>query len=132
MKHLRDMNIIHRDLKPGNIMKFVSEDGTSIYKLTDFGAARELEDDQQFMSLYGTEEYLVLKFCYYYLSSIINSEILMNSIQTCTRGQFSVNLRENHSKLMSIYGVLASLSSISQLVFYRSDLLVAERIKKRC
>ena len=30
-----------------------------MYKLTDFGAARELEDDQQFMSLYGTEEYLV-------------------------------------------------------------------------
>ncbi|CAG2112445.1 unnamed protein product [Medioppia subpectinata] len=58
MKHLRDMNIIHRDLKPGNIMKFVTEDQTSIYKLTDFGAARELEEDQQFMSLYGTEEYL--------------------------------------------------------------------------
>lgn len=58
MKHLRDMNIMHRDLKPGNIMKFISEDGSSIYKLTDFGAARELEDDQQFMSLYGTEEYL--------------------------------------------------------------------------
>lgn len=58
MKHLRDMNIIHRDLKPGNIMKFVSEEGASIYKLTDFGAARELDDDQQFMSLYGTEEYL--------------------------------------------------------------------------
>ncbi len=62
MKHLRDMNIIHRDLKPGNIMKFVAEDGTSIYKLTDFGAARELDDDQQFMSLYGTEEYLVRSF----------------------------------------------------------------------
>lgn len=58
MKHLRDNNIIHRDLKPGNIMKFLSEDGQSIYKLTDFGAARELEEDQQFMSLYGTEEYL--------------------------------------------------------------------------
>ncbi|RWS01689.1 serine/threonine-protein kinase TBK1-like protein [Dinothrombium tinctorium] len=58
MKHLRDNNIIHRDLKPGNIMKYVGEDGISIYKLTDFGAARELEDDQQFMSLYGTEEYL--------------------------------------------------------------------------
>ena len=39
-------------------MKFVAEDGRSIYKLTDFGAARELEEDQQFMSLYGTEEYL--------------------------------------------------------------------------
>ncbi|XP_076350603.1 serine/threonine-protein kinase TBK1-like isoform X2 [Tachypleus tridentatus] len=58
MKHLRDNNIIHRDLKPGNIMKFIAEDGRSIYKLTDFGAARELDDDQQFMSLYGTEEYL--------------------------------------------------------------------------
>lgn len=58
MKHLRDNNIMHRDLKPGNIMKFIGDNGTSIYKLTDFGAARELEDDQQFMSLYGTEEYL--------------------------------------------------------------------------
>ncbi|KFM71066.1 Serine/threonine-protein kinase TBK1, partial [Stegodyphus mimosarum] len=58
MKYLRDNSIIHRDLKPGNIMKFISEDGRSIYKLTDFGAARELDDDQQFMSLYGTEEYL--------------------------------------------------------------------------
>jgi len=59
MKHLRDNNIIHRDLKPGNIMKFIGEDGVSTYKLTDFGAARVLEDDQPFMSLYGTEEYLV-------------------------------------------------------------------------
>lgn len=58
MKYLRDNNIIHRDLKPGNIMKFITEDGKSVYKLTDFGAARELDDDQQFMSLYGTEEYL--------------------------------------------------------------------------
>jgi TANK-binding kinase 1 len=58
MKHLRDNNLVHRDLKPGNIMKFISDDGRTIYKLTDFGAARELEEDQQFMSLYGTEEYL--------------------------------------------------------------------------
>lgn len=49
---------MHRDLKPGNIMKFVAEDGRIIYKLTDFGAARELEEDQEFVSLYGTEEYL--------------------------------------------------------------------------
>jgi len=59
MKHLRDLNLVHRDLKPGNIMKFLAPDGSTVYKLTDFGAARELEDDQQFMSLYGTEEYLV-------------------------------------------------------------------------
>uniref|UniRef100_A0A1B6HB38 Protein kinase domain-containing protein n=1 Tax=Homalodisca liturata TaxID=320908 RepID=A0A1B6HB38_9HEMI len=58
LKHLRDNNLVHRDLKPGNIMKFISDDGRTIYKLTDFGAARELEEDQQFVSLYGTEEYL--------------------------------------------------------------------------
>ncbi|KAK7788610.1 hypothetical protein R5R35_005504 [Gryllus longicercus] len=58
MKHLRDNSLVHRDLKPGNIMKFIKDDGTTVYKLTDFGAARELEEDQQFMSLYGTEEYL--------------------------------------------------------------------------
>lgn len=58
MKHLRDNNLVHRDLKPGNIMKYLSEDGMTIYKLTDFGAARELEENQQFVSLYGTEEYL--------------------------------------------------------------------------
>ena len=30
-----------------------------VYKLTDFGAARELEAHEVFMSVYGTEEYLV-------------------------------------------------------------------------
>lgn len=39
-------------------MKFIADDGSTIYKLTDFGAARELQEDQQFVSLYGTEEYL--------------------------------------------------------------------------
>ncbi|XP_075065585.1 serine/threonine-protein kinase TBK1 [Mixophyes fleayi] len=58
MNHLRENGIIHRDIKPGNIMRVIGEDGQSVYKLTDFGAARELEDDEQFVSLYGTEEYL--------------------------------------------------------------------------
>lgn len=31
----------------------------SLYKITDFGAARELQDDETFTSIYGTEEYLV-------------------------------------------------------------------------
>lgn len=44
--------------RAGNIMKFIADDGSTIYKLTDFGAARELQEDQQFVSLYGTEEYL--------------------------------------------------------------------------
>ncbi|XP_068450239.1 inhibitor of nuclear factor kappa-B kinase subunit epsilon [Clinocottus analis] len=58
MNHLRENGVVHRDIKPGNIMRQVGEDGKSIYKLTDFGAARELEDDEKFMSIYGTEEYL--------------------------------------------------------------------------
>lgn len=29
--------------------------------LTDFGAARALEDEEKFTSIYGTEEYLVTK-----------------------------------------------------------------------
>ncbi|KAI0234398.1 Serine/threonine-protein kinase TBK1 [Lamellibrachia satsuma] len=58
LKHLRHHGIVHRDIKPGNIMKYIADDGRSIYKLTDFGAARELEDEESFMSLYGTEEYL--------------------------------------------------------------------------
>ncbi|XP_067863842.1 inhibitor of nuclear factor kappa-B kinase subunit epsilon isoform X2 [Heptranchias perlo] len=58
MNQLRENGVVHRDIKPGNIMRVVGEDGQSVYKLTDFGAARVLEDDEQFMSLYGTEEYL--------------------------------------------------------------------------
>lgn len=59
MSHLRENGVVHRDIKPGNIMRQVGEDGYSVYKLTDFGAARELEDDEKFVSIYGTEEYLV-------------------------------------------------------------------------
>ncbi|XP_062522503.1 serine/threonine-protein kinase TBK1-like [Corticium candelabrum] len=58
IKHLRGLAIIHRDLKPGNIMRAVNEDGSYTYKLTDFGAARELLPDENFHSIYGTEEYL--------------------------------------------------------------------------
>ncbi|KAI2659231.1 Inhibitor of nuclear factor kappa-B kinase subunit epsilon [Labeo rohita] len=58
MNHLRENGVVHRDIKPGNIMRKVGEDGRSVYKLTDFGAARELEDDEKFVSIYGTEEYL--------------------------------------------------------------------------
>ncbi|XP_020631400.1 serine/threonine-protein kinase TBK1-like isoform X3 [Orbicella faveolata] len=58
MKHLREQGMVHRDLKPGNIMRVVKDDGSFVYKLTDFGAARELEAHEGFMSVYGTEEYL--------------------------------------------------------------------------
>ncbi|XP_028853342.1 inhibitor of nuclear factor kappa-B kinase subunit epsilon [Denticeps clupeoides] len=58
MNHLRENGVVHRDIKPGNIMRQVGDDGRSVYKLTDFGAARELEDNEKFVSIYGTEEYL--------------------------------------------------------------------------
>lgn len=59
MNHLRENGVVHRDIKPGNIMRLVGREGQSIYKLTDFGAARRLDDDEKFVSVYGTEEYLV-------------------------------------------------------------------------
>ncbi|KAJ3603160.1 hypothetical protein NHX12_030903 [Muraenolepis orangiensis] len=58
MNHLRENRVVHRDIKPGNIMCQMGEDGRSVYKLTDFGAARELGDEEKFVSIYGTEEYL--------------------------------------------------------------------------
>jgi len=33
-----------------------------VYKLTDFGSAREFDETEVFTSMYGTEEYLVSSF----------------------------------------------------------------------
>ncbi|XP_076447749.1 serine/threonine-protein kinase TBK1-like [Babylonia areolata] len=58
MEHLRSHGFVHRDIKPGNILRAITQDGTSVFKLSDFGTARPLEDDEYFHSLVGTEEYL--------------------------------------------------------------------------
>lgn len=59
MKYLQENKIIHRDWKPSNILKTITDNGEILYKLCDFGAARELESNQPFASIVGTEEYLV-------------------------------------------------------------------------
>ncbi|XP_064605224.1 serine/threonine-protein kinase TBK1-like isoform X2 [Liolophura sinensis] len=59
LKHLRLNGFVHRDIKPGNILRSIGEDGKSVYKLSDFGSAKKLDlDEESFMSMYGTEEYL--------------------------------------------------------------------------
>ena len=61
-----------------------------MYKLTDFGAARELQEEEQFMSLYGTEEYLVR---YHPLITIIITEsYILNSLI----------ILENHNMILKV------------------------------
>lgn len=57
VKHLHEKCIVHRDIKPANIMISKNCHGSSIYKLGDFGAARVLQADQLYGSMYGTFEY---------------------------------------------------------------------------
>ncbi|KAK3587551.1 hypothetical protein CHS0354_004837 [Potamilus streckersoni] len=58
MEHLHIKGYIHRDIKPGNVLRAIQDDGRSVYKLTDFGSARKLGQDETFQSIYGTLEYL--------------------------------------------------------------------------
>ena len=50
-----------------------------VYKLTDFGAARELEAHEGFMSVYGTEEYLVGQILPEFFLTKINTVIVICS-----------------------------------------------------
>ena len=52
MSYLREKDIIHRDIKPGNILLSDKSDCSS-WKLTDFGAARQLQPEQQFQVIKG-------------------------------------------------------------------------------
>ncbi|XP_071082870.1 serine/threonine-protein kinase TBK1-like [Haliotis cracherodii] len=56
--YLHTQKYVHRDIKPGNILRHIDNDGSCTYKLSDFGASRLIEEEDLFMSLAGTEEYL--------------------------------------------------------------------------
>jgi TANK-binding kinase 1 len=58
MRELNRLNIAHRDIKPNNILLTILPHGEHVYKLTDFGAAKEIENNEPFASIVGTEEYL--------------------------------------------------------------------------
>ena len=43
VKHLHENKIIHRDLKPGNVLRFESDYGDYVLKISDFGISKKLE-----------------------------------------------------------------------------------------
>jgi len=52
MNELHKLKIVHRDIKPNNNLLQVLPTGEHVYKLTDFGAARQVEmEDDQFTSV---------------------------------------------------------------------------------
>lgn len=53
--------IIHRDIKPANILVTTKEDKL-VFKISDFGMARKLVEDQEIMKTYvGTRNYMSIE-----------------------------------------------------------------------
>lgn len=58
LTYLRLHGVAHSDIKPGNILCHIEEDGLMLFKLTDFGASRDLLGKGKSTGLFGTEEFL--------------------------------------------------------------------------
>lgn len=54
LSYLEKMNISHRDIKPQNVLIFKN----NIFKLADFGDAKEINEDETKFTLRGTELYM--------------------------------------------------------------------------
>ena len=52
--HSLNPSIIHRDIKQANVLMHVTNEGDVVYKLCDFGLARELEVDRNARTFLGT------------------------------------------------------------------------------
>lgn len=58
VQQLHTRAIIHRDIKPANILIGKGEDGGRVYKLSDFGMAKELDRGEIIKSYVGTKNYM--------------------------------------------------------------------------
>lgn len=58
LKYLCSVGFVHRDIKPGNILVSETEVGRKIFKLSDFGSSKFIQETGEYESLTGTEEYL--------------------------------------------------------------------------
>lgn len=58
LKYLCSVGFVHRDIKPGNILVSETEVGRNIFKLSDFGSSKFIQETGEYESLTGTEEYL--------------------------------------------------------------------------
>ena len=98
MNYLHTNSIVHRDLKPGNIMRTIDDEGDVTYKLTDFGAARELREQEAFTSIVGTQEYLVslinvydwliYYFKFFYSGNLNKLKLLLTELTTLNLTEF--------------------------------------------
>ena len=64
----QETSCAHKNLMEGGVFNLLCDSCNSVwhsfsFKLTDFGASRELQQDETFQSYYGTEEYLVSYLC---------------------------------------------------------------------
>uniref|UniRef100_T1INV2 IkappaB kinase n=1 Tax=Strigamia maritima TaxID=126957 RepID=T1INV2_STRMM len=84
LAHLHSRRIIHRDVKPENIMVQEDAQGKFVYKLTDLGYAKELDQLSVCDSFVGTLQYLV--------PCRIAPELFMSQEYTCTVDYWSFGL----------------------------------------
>lgn len=91
VEHLVQNRIAHRDLKPDNIMVSKCSNGSLLYKIGDFGAARQLQKREKYTSLYGTHEYLHIHLYEQYYYKLLNIKPKVSQFN-CTHDFWSLGV----------------------------------------